>query len=226
MITNKLTKTLALPIATGAAAIGVLAGSVLTATSASAVTLSWADFKAGGVLTEGDKEVTYVGDTFAAGAVPTNTFVSLLLNGSEYSVSLQVVGGSISAPGSYTYTIGITDPLLQFSGVALDVDTVGLSTDPNVDSIEVEKSFAEFSTTLFSDDGWPVPGGGGFIPVPDGLTLLTVTDTITPLISTAGVTSLTNKFLQEPKSVPEPGTILGLLAVGGLGLVSRFNRQK
>ncbi|WP_272081165.1 PEP-CTERM sorting domain-containing protein [Microcystis aeruginosa] len=26
--------------------------------------------------------------------------------------------------------------------------------------------------------------------------------------------------------VPEPGTILGLLAVGGLGLVSRFKKQK
>jgi len=27
-------------------------------------------------------------------------------------------------------------------------------------------------------------------------------------------------------TVPEPGTILGLLAVGGLGLVSRFKKQK
>ena len=224
MTTNKLTKT----FASGALTIGVLAGSVLTATSASAATLSWDDFTAGGVLAEGDKKVTYVSDTFSAGDVPTNTFVSLVLNGSEYSVALQVVGGSISAPGSYTYTIEITDPHRQFSGVALDVDTVGLSPNPNVDSIEVEKSFAEFGTTLFSDDGWPVPGQGGFEPVPDGLKLLTVTDTITPLISGAGVTSVTNKFLQEPTGtkVPEPGTILGLLAVGGLGLVSRFNRQK
>jgi hypothetical protein len=28
------------------------------------------------------------------------------------------------------------------------------------------------------------------------------------------------------QTVPEPGTILGLLAVGGLGLVSRFKKQK
>ena len=30
----------------------------------------------------------------------------------------------------------------------------------------------------------------------------------------------------EVANVPEPGTILGLLAVGGLGMVSRFKRQK
>ncbi len=30
----------------------------------------------------------------------------------------------------------------------------------------------------------------------------------------------------EVANVPEPGTILGLMAVGGLGLVSRFKRQK
>ncbi|NCR69833.1 MAG: PEP-CTERM sorting domain-containing protein [Microcystis aeruginosa LG13-12] len=37
--------------------------------------------------------------------------------------------------------------------------------------------------------------------------------------------SSSNKFLQGTK-VPEPGTILGLLTVGGLGLVSRFKKQK
>ncbi|GCL60725.1 PEP-CTERM sorting domain-containing protein [Microcystis aeruginosa] len=41
--------------------------------------------------------------------------------------------------------------------------------------------------------------------------------------------SSTNDFTQDldpPSSIPEPGTILGLLTVGGLGLVSRFKKQK
>ncbi|WP_254064519.1 PEP-CTERM sorting domain-containing protein [Microcystis aeruginosa] len=41
--------------------------------------------------------------------------------------------------------------------------------------------------------------------------------------------SSTNSFTQDldpPSSIPEPGTILGLLTVGGLGLVSRFKKQK
>ncbi|BAG04078.1 hypothetical protein MAE_42560 [Microcystis aeruginosa NIES-843] len=38
--------------------------------------------------------------------------------------------------------------------------------------------------------------------------------------------SSTNDFTQHGIKVPEPGTILGLLAVGGLGMVSRFKKQK
>ncbi|MBC1193750.1 PEP-CTERM sorting domain-containing protein [Microcystis aeruginosa BLCCF158] len=48
------------------------------------------------------------------------------------------------------------------------------------------------------------------------------------VISDGGMSLLqssTNDFTQRPH-VPEPGTILGLLAVGGLGLVSRFKKQK
>ncbi|MCZ8357726.1 MAG: PEP-CTERM sorting domain-containing protein, partial [Microcystis sp. LE19-388.1G] len=56
MTTNKLTKT----FASGSLAIGVLAGAVLTATSANAAMLSWADWTSGTPLIEGDKKVTYV----------------------------------------------------------------------------------------------------------------------------------------------------------------------
>jgi hypothetical protein len=34
------------------------------------------------------------------------------------------------------------------------------------------------------------------------------------------------EVLASVAAVPEPGTILGLLAVGGLGMVSRFKKQK
>jgi hypothetical protein len=51
---------------------------------------------------------------------------------------------------------------------------------------------------------------------------LTVTNTLAANPN-EGLFQLQNSFHQ---SVPEPGTILGLLAVGGLGLVSRFKKQK
>jgi len=65
MTTNKLTKT----FASGSLAIGVLAGSVLTATSASAfgnsVILTWEDWTSGNPLVLHDgTTATYVGDTF------------------------------------------------------------------------------------------------------------------------------------------------------------------
>ncbi|CCI32492.1 hypothetical protein MICAI_2600010 [Microcystis sp. T1-4] len=53
---------------------------------------------------------------------------------------------------------------------------------------------------------------------------MTVTNTLNNTGgATEGLIDFQNSFRQ---SVPEPGTILGLLAVGGLGLVSRFNKQK
>jgi len=65
MTTNKLTKT----FASGSLAIGVLAGAVLTATSASAAMLSWAQWTGGTALIEGDKKVTYVGGSIGAEAM-------------------------------------------------------------------------------------------------------------------------------------------------------------
>jgi hypothetical protein len=65
MTTNKLTKT----FASGSLAIGVLAGAVLTATSASAAMLSWEAWTGGTALIEGDKKVTYVGGSIGAEAM-------------------------------------------------------------------------------------------------------------------------------------------------------------
>ncbi|WP_287108489.1 MULTISPECIES: hypothetical protein [unclassified Microcystis] len=64
MTTNKLTKT----FASGSLAIGVLAGSVFAATSASAATLTWTEWTSGNALVQGDKKITYVsGDIGAEG---------------------------------------------------------------------------------------------------------------------------------------------------------------
>jgi len=160
---NKLTKTLAFPIATGAAAIGVLAGSVL--------------------------------------------------------IAFDPVG-MLSAAGSFTYTIEILDPNFHFTGAQVDSD---VNVNPPLGYGTVTTFLQEPNLTLISLNGWPAPPApGSFIPITGDLKKLTVTNTLAP--NPGGtLMSSSNKFTQGTE-VPEPGTILGLLTVGGLGLVSRFKR--
>ncbi len=226
MTTNKLTKT----FASGSLAIGVLAGAVLTATSALAfpmgsVTLTWADWTSGTPLDltggttpvtgdKGDKIAKYVSGNI--GADPEDK-VMLVFVGDEYDFVYDAMPGASPAnpnSGSFTYTIEITKPGAYFTGVALDSDVTATYNN-------VTKFVAEPSITLISTDGSSDPLSG-FKPIPNHYTKLTVTDTLTANPGEA-LFSLNNAFKQ---SVPEPGTILGLLAVGGLGLVSRFKKQK
>ncbi|GEA27144.1 hypothetical protein MiAbW_01704 [Microcystis aeruginosa NIES-4325] len=213
MTKNKLTKT----FASGALTIGVLAGSVLTATSASAASLSWAAFKAGGVLVEGDKKVTYVSDTFTN--LGADTFVSFNQAGPEYTVAFTALSMTNEA-ASFTYEIEIVDPQFHFTGVQVDSD---VTVNNPIGYGDVDTFLAEPNLTLTSENGWPDPQATAtFLPIPGSLTKLTVTNTLKPNAGGALMSS-SNKFTQGTK-VPEPGTILGLLTVGGLGLVSRFKR--
>jgi hypothetical protein len=213
MTTNKLTKT----FASGSLAIGVLAGAVLTATSASAMTKTWQDWTtSGNFLTAGDKKVTFVSQN-GFGAEPLDE-VTLMFIGDEYDFIYNAVTLAAPTPntnsGSFTYTIEVTDPNKYITGVAIDSDVTATYN-------KVEKTFAEIPTlTLTSTDGSADPLSG-FYPIAP-IKTLTVTDTITNNPGEALFT-LSNAYKQ---SVPEPGTILGLLAVGGLGLVSRFKKQK
>jgi len=225
MKTNKLTKTLAFPIATGAAALGVLAGSVLTATSASAASLSWDQFITGIPLIEGDKTVTFKNTTFAPADLPhapgNTTFVALNVFGGEYTVTLMTTG-MITAAGTWEYEIEILDPNFHFAGVQVDSD-VNVNAPAGYGNVVTD--FAPAGITLTSTNGDPAPlPAGSFAPVSGSLQLLTVKNTLNPNPG-GGLMSSSNKFIQGTK-VPEPGTILGLLTVGGLGLVSRFKRQK
>ncbi|TRU62541.1 MAG: PEP-CTERM sorting domain-containing protein [Microcystis aeruginosa Ma_QC_C_20070823_S13D] len=214
MTTNKLTKT----FASGSLAIGVLAGSVLTATSASAVTLTWAAWTGGTPLEELglDKKVTYVshnGIGFAA-----DDEVMLTQMGDHYYFVYDAMKGSSPANnsgGSFTYEIEV---------IGSPKSIVGVDLDSNVTSNygTVTETFAEIPNVLVSTNGSPDPASGFYPIAPKKL--LTVTNTLTdPAGPTEGLFQLQNSFHQ---SVPEPGTILGLLAVGGLGLVSRFKKQK
>jgi hypothetical protein len=213
MTTNKLTKT----FASGSLAIGVLAGAVLTATSASAMTKTWQDWTtSGNFLTAGDKKVTFVSQN-GFGAEPLDE-VTLMFIGDEYDFIYNAVTLAAPTPntnsGSFTYTIEVTDPNKYITGVAIDSDVTATYN-------KVEKTFAEIPTlTLTSTDGSADPLSG-FYPIAP-IKKLTVTDTLTNNPGEALFT-LSNGYKQ---SVPEPGTILGLLAVGGLGMVSRFKKQK
>jgi len=214
MTTNKLTKT----FASGSLAIGVLAGAVLTATSASAAMLSWADWTSGTPLIQGDKIVTFVSqNNFGAEDLDE---VSLIQMGDEYDFIYSALPGAIdnnSNSGFFTYTIEVTDPNRPITGVGLRSTVT-----PGYGS--VTETFAEIPNTLVSVNGSSVPATG-FIPIAPK-TLLTVTNTLNPSSGQA-LTGFQNSFHQaEIPPVPEPGTVLGLLTVGGLGLVSRFKKQK
>lgn len=221
MTTNKLTKT----FASGSLAIGVLAGSVFAANSASAASiLTWGEWTTldpitgtySNVLTAGDKKVTFVSEN-GFGADPLDE-VSLMLIGDEYdfvydATTLGSPGANVNS-GSFTYTIEVTDPNKYITAVALDSDVTATYNN-------VTKFVQEPNITLTSTNGSADPLFG-FYPIAP-TQLLTVTDTITANPG-EGLFSLNNAYKQT--TVPEPGTILGLLTVGGLGLVSRLKKQK
>ena len=116
--------------------------------------------------------------------------------------------------GSFTYTITFAQPV---SGVAIDSDVTAnygtvTKTIPGI-----------LNPPLVSVNGSEDPLVG-FQTISPQLSL-TVTDTISnPNGPGEELSTISNNF--EIQKVPEPGTILGLLAVGGLGLVSRFKKQK
>jgi hypothetical protein len=215
MTTNKLTKI----FASGSLAIGVLAGSVLTATSASAAMLSWADWTGGTALIQGDKKVTYVshnGSGFEAG----DDVALTEMGGHHYFTYDALTQGSTNAnmsSGSFTYTIEVNPLISNKSIVGVDLDS-----DVSSNYGTVTETFAEIPNVLVSTNGSADPASG-FYPIAP-IKKLTVTNTLVNADpNNEGLFQLQNSFHQ---TVPEPGTILGLLAVGGLGLVSRFKKQK
>ncbi|TRU46517.1 MAG: PEP-CTERM sorting domain-containing protein [Microcystis aeruginosa Ma_QC_Ca_00000000_S207] len=224
MTTNKLTKT----FASGSLAIGVLAGAVLTATSASAANvLTWGEWVGtpttlGTPLEFGDKIVKFVSGSITGGFVAEALDeVMLMQMGDHYYFAYDAVTALAPAPnmspGSFTYTIAV-NPLSSPKSI------VGVDLDSNVSSNygSVTETFAEISNVLVSTNGSQDPASGFYPIAPKKL--LTVTNTLTdPMSPTEGLFQLQNSFHQ---TVPEPGTVLGLLAVGGLGLVSRFKKQK
>ncbi|TRU84865.1 MAG: PEP-CTERM sorting domain-containing protein [Microcystis novacekii Mn_MB_F_20050700_S1] len=231
MTTNKLTKT----FASGSLAIGVLAGSVLTATSASATAmLTWEQWTGtpttpGTPLIWNDKKVTYVPNLAAVdpfnpiGAEALDEVALTEMGNDHYyfiynAVTLGAPDENKGPGGSFTYTIAVNPLSSPKSIVGVDLDS-----DVSSNYGTVTEKFAEIpGLSLVSTNGSQDPASGFYPIAPKKL--LTVTNTLANTNpGTEGLFQLQNSFRQ---SVPEPGTVLGLLAVGGLGLVSRFKKQK
>jgi len=216
MTTNKLTKI----FASGSLAIGVLAGAVLTATSASAAMLTWGQWTSGQDLIQGDKIVKFKQGSITGGFVANALDdVALTEMGGHYYFTYdaltQGAPDANMSSGSFTYTIEVNPLISNKSIVGVDLDS-----DVSSNYGSVTETFAEIPNVLVSTNGSQDPASGFYPITPKKL--LTVTNTLAANPN-EGLFQLQNSFHQ---SVPEPGTILGLLAVGGLGLVSRFKKQK
>ena len=217
MTTNKLTKT----FASGSLAISIAAvAGIVNAPSAHAEcrTYSFSDWITAPVLC-GDKLFTYKDSSglpdetkLPDGTDDTVEFVQV--NPYEYVLNYDFVPDSFITSFTLEYDVEIINaPGYVFDAVDLD---------SNVDVMPPPETL----TATFTGGTSPVTltstsGGSDMAYILGQPTKLTVLNSY----SGAGpIDSFENSFRQ--KTVPEPGTILGLLAVGGLGLVSRFKKQK
>jgi len=157
--------------------------------------------------------------TYGAGDIGAdhNNIVRLTLSGDEYvfDYSVGLAGPNQSKDGSFTYKITLPGSI---TGVSKDSDVS--STYGNVTT-----TFDKISNILVSNNGAPDPANGFEPALPPIFNELLVTNALFNPNPNEFLTSLSNGF-EVKTTVPEPGTILGLLAVGGLGMVSRFKKQK
>jgi hypothetical protein len=216
MTINKLTKTFASGIAT--ISIAAVAG-IVNAPSASAQVC----FNGSPTLlldssvTCGDKVFENFSTDFV---IATEDSIDISQNGNEWDIDYDFVPDLGIGTYAYGYDVDITDPLFFFDRIVLDV-TAGL--DPEVVVVKdiFDSITGDLLLSLTSVNGDRVVGDiSGF-----NVQHISVLDTIT-ISETGLVLNVGNGFSQTTHTVPEPGTILGLLAVGGLGLVSRFKKQK
>jgi len=209
MTTNKLTKTFASGVATlGIAAVSSVAGSLLVAPSASA-----ACYTGGisfGTVQCGDKKFTF--EDASVGFPPGTLEIDYDLAGDTYDFNYDFTPDYAGASSFVKYKVEITDPNSVFKTVKLDPMTSGM--------MEEATKLVEWNggSHLLTSTG----GSMDMFNFPDHVKSITVTDTLNPNGGT--IKGVLNSFTQT--KVPEPGTILGLLAVGGLGMVSRFKKQK
>jgi hypothetical protein len=225
MTTNKLTKTFAY----GSLAIGVLAGSVLTATSASAsgspngsVSSTWLQWVSGTalVIPGNGATATYKNSSTFAPEEPDKDTVTFFKFGDEFEFIYDATPGNIPVTERHgTIKYEVTFPKFV-DGVAMDVDAT--ATYGTVTKTLDGYSPVPFLTSVNGSED-PVLGFKDLIP--PTLSLHVTDEILSPVPSGEALSTLSNNFREAPH-VPEPGTILGLLAVGGLGMVSRLKRQK
>jgi hypothetical protein len=222
LTTNKLTKTFASGIAT--ISIAAVAG-IVNAPSASAQAVECFSGSAEdllGLSVEcGDKLFS---NFDIDGSLLGGDVVIEINSSGDWELLYSNTDLSFAGSHEFAYDIHITDPDFFFKQIGLDSDVDVLSPDELV------------TKDIFIDeDGVLTPletltSLNGDSDVTDDLLSLNlqnlrIVDTIT-LVEDSNFDQFENVFSQGTHTVPEPGTILGLLAVGGLGMVSRFKKQK
>ena len=151
--------------------------------------------------------------------------LSFLLNGGVWTVQYNPAGMGRDK-GELHYQVDIDPtmmPMMYFDAVSFDTDISGMGGTYKATK-EIKTLAGASLLTLESLNGSEDMGS----LAPYMVQSIKVIDTY-GVISNGGASLLqssTNDFTQLGTKVPEPGTILGLLAVGGLGMVSRFKKQK
>jgi len=148
--------------------------------------------------------------------------LSFLLNGGVWTVQYNPAGMGRDQ-GQLHYQVDITDPTMYFDAVSFDTDISGMGGTYKATK-EIKTLAGASLLTLESLNG----SEDMDTLEPFMVQSIKVIDTY-GVVSDGGMSLLqssTNDFTQHGSKVPEPGTILGLLAVGGLGMVSRFKKQK
>jgi len=242
MTTNKLTKT----FASGSLAIGVLAGVGIVSTPVNAAnfgcnqTVSFTNLFSGDEIICNTKRYFNFRDfsSISNGATtPTLADIAATVTNpshGEYFIDFQSalwsVGPGQSVDTDFKYDVealsgwitSVDQELVaadaRDGGKLVILDTVTSPSDPSI--------FITLNTEIDSSMTPPVVMPKDQKPVIPPQKILTNSKDIA-LVGGLGQAAMSD-FRQSvhQTKVPEPGTILGLLAVGGLGMVSRFKKQK
>ncbi len=243
MTTNKLTKT----FASGSLAIGVLAGAGIVSTPVNAAIFGCNDMVYFTTLFTGDEIICNTKRYFnfrdfssmSSGGATTPALADIaakVTNPShgEYFIDFQSalwsVGPGQSVDTAFKYDVEALSGLISSvdqelvaadarnGGKLVILDTVTSPSDPSI--------FITLNTEIDSSMTPPVVMPKDQKSVIPPQKILTNSKDIA-LVGGLGEAAISD-FRQSvhQTKVPEPGTILGLLTVGGLGLVSRLKRQK
>jgi hypothetical protein len=171
-----------------------------------------------------------------SGDVSIGDELRFILNNGVWTVNFSEETSLGVNNGTLQYEVDISDPKLVFDIVAFDTNISGPPGNENylatrgISKLDNTPLITLTSTNGSQDFGSILSSNANTIKVIDTYTSLDNSSSLLQF-STNNLTQAQDPPLPEdqdppPTEIPEPGTILGLLAVGGLGLVSRFKKQK
>ncbi|MEA5534091.1 PEP-CTERM sorting domain-containing protein [Crocosphaera sp. XPORK-15E] len=230
--TNKLTQT---SLIVGVSAIASLVSSIAIAPLAQAATFS-GTVKNATTITVGGIDYTSimldraVYDNFGFQNIFFGDSVLISdIGGEAHFLRLSPAGGVGVRNGNYSYDVA-TKFGDVFTSVALDADVTGTGAYKVTKGIDDLVPNNTASLNLVSNNGSPTETG---LPVGSNITKFHIIDTLDNNGDT--LFSVSNTFTQVPRTtteqvpvpeLPEPGTLLGLLVMGGLGLAAKRKKRK